>query len=133
MPGRTARHHALNDIISQSLDSAGISAIKQQSGLSKCNGKKPDELPLIPWYSGKTLVWDATVVCTLADSYVGMAARKSDLAAECTDKMKWANTVNFSQLHLLYLLEISNGDIFGTGRPSNFVFDSRCPLLAGGR
>jgi len=38
------------------------------------NGKRPDRLTPIPWQGGKPLVWDVTVVSTLAQSYVDRAA-----------------------------------------------------------
>jgi hypothetical protein len=34
------------------------------------NGKRPDGMALVPWIKGQPLVWDVTVVDTLADSYV---------------------------------------------------------------
>jgi len=37
---------------------------------------------LVPWQSGRTLVWDVTVVCPLADSYVASAAREARSVAE---------------------------------------------------
>jgi len=37
---------------------------------------------LVPWQSGRSLVWDVTVVCPLADSYVASAAREARSVAE---------------------------------------------------
>jgi len=37
---------------------------------------------LVPWQSGRSLVWDLTVVCPLADSYVASAAREARSVAE---------------------------------------------------
>jgi len=63
-PGRIARHQVLNDIIWRSLGSASIPATKEPSGLVMQDSKWPDGLILIPWQSGKSLVWDVTVVST---------------------------------------------------------------------
>ena len=49
---------------------------------SRSDGKRPDGLTLVPWQSGRSLVWDVTVVCPLADSYVASAAREARSAAE---------------------------------------------------
>jgi len=45
--------------------------------LCRSDGKRPNGLTLVPWQSGISLVWDVTVVCPLADSYVATAAREA--------------------------------------------------------
>jgi len=50
--------------------------------LCRSDGKRPDGLTLVPWQSGRSLVWDVTVVCPLADSYVASAAREARSVAE---------------------------------------------------
>ena len=45
---------------------------------------------LIPWQRGKPLAWDATVVHTLADSYVGSTALSPDSIAEMAAETKTA-------------------------------------------
>ena len=74
-PGRSARHHAVNYLIARSFASAGV-------GLLRSNGKRPDGVTLVPWQSGKSLCWDVTVTCPLAQSYVDRAACKAGAAAE---------------------------------------------------
>ena len=37
---------------------------------------------MVPWQSGRSLVWNVTVVCPLADSYVASAAREARSVAE---------------------------------------------------
>ena len=39
-------------------------------------------MTLIPWQTGNPVVWDVTVICTTADSYVEASARESGAAAE---------------------------------------------------
>jgi len=41
-PGRTARHHALNDMVARSFASAGTPVTKKPSGLFRTDGKRPD-------------------------------------------------------------------------------------------
>ena len=81
-PGRTSRHHALNDIVWRAFISSGIPASKEPTGLTRLDGKRPDGLTLIPWQGGKPLTWDVTVVSTLADSYVDTAAQGAGSVAE---------------------------------------------------
>jgi len=47
-------------------------------------GKRPDGLTLIPWHTGMSLVWDVTVSCTTADSYLEASSREPDAATELT-------------------------------------------------
>jgi len=70
-PGRPARHQALNYLVAWA--SAGILCTKEPLGLSRSDGKRPDDLSLVPWEAGKPLTWDVTVICPLADSYVAAA------------------------------------------------------------
>ena len=37
---------------------------------------------MVPWQSGRSLVWDVTAVCPLADTYVASAAREARSVAE---------------------------------------------------
>lgn len=86
--GKTARHSALNDIIWRSLNKAGVPAVKEPSGLSRTDGKRPDGLSLIPWQCGKSVVWDVTVINTLAHSYISTTASTPGAAAEIAIKRK---------------------------------------------
>jgi len=67
-PGRSARHHALNDLVARCFASAGTPVTKEPTGLFCTDGKRPDGLTLVPWQSGKSLCWDVTVICPVAES-----------------------------------------------------------------
>ena len=60
-PGRSIRYHALNDLVARALLAADIPSSKEPQGLCRSDGKRPDGLTLIPWQSGKSLVWDVTL------------------------------------------------------------------------
>jgi len=81
-PGRVARHQVLNDIILRAINAADVPAVKEPLGLNRQDKKRPDELSLIPWQSGKPLLWDVTVASTLAGSYVYTAATGAGLVAD---------------------------------------------------
>ena len=70
-PGRVARHQVLNDIILRAINAADVPAVKEPSGLNRQDGKRPDGLSLIPWQSGKPLLWVVAVASTLAGSLRG--------------------------------------------------------------
>ena len=60
---RTARHHALNELVARAMVSA----------VSQSDWKRPDGDGLslmVPWKAEKSRTWDVTVVCPLADSYI---------------------------------------------------------------
>ena len=46
------------------------------------DGKRPDGVSLIPWQSGKSICWDVTVTCPLAESYIDRASHEAGAAAE---------------------------------------------------
>jgi len=74
-PSRMVRHNVTNDITVRSLSSAGIRASKEPTGLTRLDSKRPDGLTLVPWQGGKPVIWDITVVSTLAQSYLHTSLR----------------------------------------------------------
>ena len=81
-PGGSARHHALNDLVVRSFASVGVPVTKEPAGLFRSDGKRPDGVSLFPWQSGKSLCWDVTVTCPLAESYVDRASHQAGAVAE---------------------------------------------------
>jgi len=110
-PGRTVRHH-LNDVIAWYLASAGVPVSKEQSGLSRSDGKRPDGQTLIPWRAGRSLIWDVTVSCTTADSYLKASSREAGAAAELAASNKVVNYAGLSSKHEFVLIAVeSHGPI----------------------
>jgi len=101
-PGRSARHHALDDLVARSLAAAGVPVTKEPAELSRTDGKRPDGLTLVPWQSGKSLCWDVTVICPLAESYVSGAAREAGAAAEVAATRK---EEKYAKIDSRYLFE----------------------------
>jgi len=81
-PSRIIRHHALNDVVARTIQSAGIPVTKEQVGLTRLDGKRPDGLTLIPWQGGTPLTWDVTVVSTLPASYLSSSAQSAGATAD---------------------------------------------------
>jgi len=75
-PDRSARHHALNDLVARSLATAGVPVTKEPAGLFRTDGKRPNGLTLVPRESAKSLCCYVTVICPLAESYVSGAAQR---------------------------------------------------------
>jgi hypothetical protein len=83
-----SRHTEINSIINRSLTSIHVNSTLEPNGLSRDDGKRPDGMTLVPWIKGQPLVWDVTVVDTLADSYVLKSSEVSGFAAEMACKRK---------------------------------------------
>ena len=78
--GRHSRHNSVNDIIYRSLSVAGVPCQVEPHGLSRADGKRPDEVTLLPWRSGLPLIWDATCSDTFAQSACERGRAVADLA-----------------------------------------------------
>jgi len=79
-PGRFPRHSAINSILKRSLTCIGLSSTLEPVGLTN-DGRRPDDLTLGPWYRGRSLVWDATVVDTFAQGHYKDSARQAGFAS----------------------------------------------------
>ena len=55
---------------SQWLNVVFLPSVVEPRGLYRTDGKRPDAVTMIPWKMGKQLVLDATVVDSLAPSYL---------------------------------------------------------------
>ena len=66
--GRFSRHATLSSLIKQTLGSLDLPSMLEPRGLYRTDGKRPDSVTMIPWEMGKQLVWDVTVVDSLAPS-----------------------------------------------------------------
>jgi len=69
-----ARHVEVNDLVWRALSKANVPSLKEPSGLVRDDGKCPDGSTLIPELAGKSMMWDVTVVNTLAKSYILISA-----------------------------------------------------------
>jgi hypothetical protein len=70
------------------LTSIHVNSTLEPNGLSRDDGKRPDGMTLVPWIKGQPLVWDVTIVDTLADSYVLKTCEVSGFAAEMARERK---------------------------------------------
>ena len=90
---RFARNSAGNNIIADSLRSAGLPVRLEPCGLNRTDGKRPDGETLTAFGNGLRLVWDATIRHPLARSNVPTSFRSyaaSALAAEESKDKKYS-------------------------------------------
>jgi len=93
--GRAPRHHELNDVLTKAFSSAVIPFAKQPAGLLSSQGKRLDGSGADDM-TGKPVVWDVTVGCTCADSYVDASAREAGAAGELAAARKMAKYSDLS-------------------------------------
>ena len=86
--GRHFRHAAMNDIVHRSLTTAKIPSRFEPSGLQRSDGKRPDGVTMVPWKSGRLLVWDATSPDTFAPSYISGATNAAGAVAAMAEDRK---------------------------------------------
>ena len=79
---KLTRHATINNLIHRALVRARIPSTMEPTGLSRSDGKRPDGLTLVPWSAGKSIIWDVTVVDTLAASYITTTSKTAGGAAE---------------------------------------------------
>jgi len=85
--GRHSRHGAINEVICRALCSAQLPARREPTGLYSSQ-TRPDGLTLVPWRMGRCLVWDATVVDTLAPSHLAATSVATGAAASLAEENK---------------------------------------------
>ena len=86
--GRHPRHGALNDVVRRSLKAEKIPAHLEPSDIHRSDGKRPDGTSIVPWMSGRVLVWDVTCPDTLAPSYAALATREAAAVAAEMERRK---------------------------------------------
>jgi hypothetical protein len=115
--GRHARHNTVNDIVVRALCRADTPAVKEPSGLSRSDGKRPDGLTLVPWACGRPAIWDVTITDTLAQSYVALSSEAAGSAAELAASRKNAKYIDLSRNHVFFPIAIETlGPICAEGR-----------------
>ena len=79
---------AVNDIVHCVIFAAHLSSRLEPTGLSRSDNKRPDRVTLVPWRSGRLLVWDATCPDTFAPSHLPSATREAGAVAALAERSK---------------------------------------------
>ena len=88
-------------------------------GLLRTNEKRPDGMTLVPWKSGRPLVWDTTCPDTFATSYRGQATAKAGDVAARAEKRKLEKYQYLAPHHLFQPVAIETSGVIG---PSSLSF-----------
>ena len=70
------------------LTAIGVSVRREPPGLLCSDGKQPNGVSVVPWWSGKFLVWDATCANTFALSYRSLAVHAAGAVAARAESPK---------------------------------------------
>ena len=87
----------MNDIMKRALTSAKVPFHFEASGLHRADGKHPDDITVVPWRSGKLLIWDVTFQDTFAPSNSAHATREARAVATLAQERKVAKYVHLTQ------------------------------------
>ena len=117
--GRHLRHAGVNDIIHRALSAAQLPSRLEPTGLSRSDGKRPDGVTLVPWRSGRLLVWDATCLDTFAPSHQPSATREAGAVAALAERNKHEKYAALNQHHIFTPVAIETAGPFG---PETFTF-----------
>ena len=112
--GHQLRHSAINDLVKRSLGSAKISAHLQPVGICRSDGKRPDWATVLPWRSGRILVWDATCPDTFAPSHLGLASRGAGAVADQAEERKRTKYAELTTTHHFVSLAVETTGVFGS-------------------
>jgi hypothetical protein len=98
-PDVTCATNAVNDLTKRALTSANIPAILEPHSLCRDDGKRPDVMTVLPWTSGRCIVWDFTCPNTLAASHLNYAVVGPGAVANPAESRK---TMKYNALSPLY-------------------------------
>lgn len=119
MKAKYFRHMDINKIFSMAFIAATFPNTLEPYGISRRDGKRPDGLTSYPWSHGKSLIWDVTVVNTVAASYVNMTSVKSGAAADQAERGKHNLYIDLKQDYIFTPLAF---ETFGSIGPETEEF-----------
>ena len=113
----------------QSLYSTHIPSVLEPRHLYRTDQKRPDGLTLVPWAVGKQLLWDVTVVDSLATCRIntGSVCNPGTAAAEAEEQKnyKYKDLVDDG-----YLFQPLAFEIQGAAGPSTIFLSKLCKNLS---
>ena len=122
--GRFSRHSNLNALMKQGLSSTHIPSVLEPRHLYRTDQKRPDGLTLVPMAGGKQLLWDVTVVDSLAPCRInaGSVCNPGTAAAKAEERKidKYKDLENDG-----YLFQPLAFEIQGVAGPSTVIFLSK--------
>ena len=117
--GRYHRRAAVNDTAHRAMTAAHLPSGLEPAGLFHSDGKRPNRITLVPWRSGRLLVWDATCPDTFAPSHLSRAISEVGAVAALAEQSKHEKYLDLDQCHIFTSVAIETAGPFG---PETFSF-----------
>ena len=111
--GRHHCHSSLNNIVFRAMSAAKVPSRLEPSGIYRSDGKCPDGMSIVPWKSGKLLVWDVTCADTFAPLYTSIASSKPGAAAAQAEERKCSKYSHLSSTHIFTPISIETSGSLG--------------------
>jgi len=109
--GRFPRHLAINSVLKRSLTRIGLPSVLEPVGLTK--DRRPDGLTLNPWYRCRSLVWDATVVDSFAESHYTVSGAIPGSVATDAETAKCRKYNDLLDNHFIQPVAIETTGVYG--------------------
>ena len=107
--GKHQRHNMINDVVWRALGRAKIPSYKEPLGLPREDGKRPDDVTMIPWSRGRCLAWDVTVPDTFALSHLPHTSIEAGKAAERAAASKTIKYSTITSTHAFVAVALETG------------------------
>ena len=101
------------------MSAAHLPSRLEPTGLVRSDGKRPDGVTLVPWKSGRLLVWDSTCPDTFAPSHLPSATREAGAVAAHAERCKQEKYSALDQCYTFTPVAIETAGPFG---PETFSF-----------
>ena len=104
----------VNNIVHCAMSAAHLPSRLEPTGLSRSDGKCPNVVTLVPWRSGRLLVWDTTCLYTFAPSHLPSATREADAVAALAKQSKQEKYAALNQHYNFTPVAIETAGHFGS-------------------
>ena len=120
--GRHSHHTAINDIVHRSLVSIKVPSHLESSGLIRSDGKRPNDMSIVPWSSGKLLVWDTNCTDTFSPFNIRLAVHRMGAVTEKAEDVKMSKYLSLDSSYLFMPVAVERCGAFGP-KMKNFIKD----------
>ena len=95
-------------------DIYAISAHLETVGICRSDGKRPDGAAVLPWRTGRILVWNATCSDTFAPSHIDLATGGAGAVVDKAEERKKVKYAELATTHLFIPLAVETTGVFGS-------------------
>ena len=97
----------------KALVAAQVPSRLEPPGISWSDGKRPDGVTVVPWKSGRMMVWDVTCPDTFAVSYQSLATTEAGMVAARAEENKKIKYSNLDSCYIIAPIAIETSGVVG--------------------